>query len=57
MDESVMSWKIYSDAIEGEHFQRILPAVNEACMRKFSELIGGVTCRVESFLKGKPYVF
>jgi hypothetical protein len=47
-----MIWKIYSDVIEGEHFQRILPvilpAINEASMHRLSELIGGVSCRVES---------
>jgi polyketide cyclase/dehydrase/lipid transport protein len=49
----VMSWKIYSDVIEGEHFQRILPvmlpAVNEASMQKLSELIGGTSCQVDSY--------
>ncbi len=48
----VMSWKIYCDVIEGEHFQRILPvmlpAINQASMEKLSELIGGVDCRVDS---------
>ena len=48
-----MSWKIYCDVIEGEHFQRILPvilpAINEASMEKLSELIGGVSCRVDSY--------
>lgn len=48
-----MSWKIYSDVIEGEHFQRILPvmlpAVNEASMQKLSELIGGTSCQVRSY--------
>ncbi len=49
----VMSWKIYSDVIEGEHFQRILPvmlpAINQASMEKLSELIGGVSCQVDSY--------
>jgi hypothetical protein len=49
----VMSWKIYSDVIEGEHFQRILPvilpAINQASMEKLSGLIGGVSCQVESY--------
>ena len=49
----VMSWKIYSDVIEGEHFQRILPvilpAINKASMEKLSELIGGVSCQVDSY--------
>ena len=51
----VMSWKIYSDIIEGEHFQRILPiilpAINKASMEKLSTLIGGVSCRVDSFFE------
>ena len=49
----LMSWKIYSDVIEGEHFQRILPvilpAINKASMEKLSELIGGVSCQVDSY--------
>jgi len=49
----IMRWKIYSDVIEGEHFQRILPVIlpviNEVSMHKLSELIGGVECTVESF--------
>lgn len=49
----LMSWKFYSDIIEGEHFQRILPvmlsAINEASMEKLSELIGGVSCHVDSY--------
>ncbi len=48
-----MSWKIYSDVIEGEHFQRILPvilpAINEASMQKLSGLIGGTSCQVDSY--------
>jgi hypothetical protein len=48
-----MSWKIYSDVIEGEHFQRILPvmlpAINEASMNKLCELIGGTSCTVDSY--------
>lgn len=51
-DTGVMSWKIYSDVIEGEHFQRILPvmlpAINQASMEGLSELIGGVSCQVDS---------
>ncbi len=50
-----MRWGIYSDVIEGEHFQRILPvmlpAINEASMHKLSELIGGIECTVESFFE------
>ena len=49
----VMSWKIYCDVIEGEHFQRLLPvmlpAINEASMHKLCTLIGGVECAVESY--------
>jgi hypothetical protein len=52
-DSGTMRWAIYTDVIEGEHFQRILPvmlpAINEASMHKLSELIGGVECTVESF--------
>jgi hypothetical protein len=48
-----MSWKIYSDVIEGEHFQRILPvilpAINQASMEKLSGLIGGISCQVDSY--------
>lgn len=49
----VMSWKIFCDVIEGEHFQRILPvmlpAINEASMQKLSALIGGTACQVDSY--------
>ena len=49
----IMRWQIYSDVIEGEHFQRILPVIlpviNEVSMHKLSDLIGGVECTVESF--------
>jgi hypothetical protein len=48
-----MSWKIYFDQIDGEHFQRILPvvlpAINRASMEKLSELIGGIACSVEDY--------
>ena len=48
-----MSWQIYCDEIEGEHFQRVLPAMlpalNEASMKKLSPLIGGVSCSVKSY--------
>ena len=51
----LMSWKIYSDIIEGEHFQRILPvilpAINQASMEKLSDLIGGVSCQVHSYFE------
>jgi hypothetical protein len=49
----VMRWKIYSDVIEGEHFQRILPVIlpviNEVSMHKLASLIGGTECKVESY--------
>ncbi|MEH6517454.1 MAG: SRPBCC family protein [Halioglobus sp.] len=52
-DSGTMSWKIYSDVIEGEHFQRILPvmlpAINQASMEKLSKLIGGISCQVDSY--------
>ena len=52
-NNGTMSWKIYCDEIEGEHFQRILPvmlpAVNEASMQKLSDLISGTSCEVMSF--------
>ena len=52
-DGGVMTWQIYCDVIEGEHFQRILPAIlpaiNQASMEKLSELIGGVSCQVDSY--------
>ncbi len=48
-----MRWRIYCDDIEGEHFQRILPvilpAINQASMEKLCQLIGGVSCRVDSY--------
>ena len=48
----VMTWNIYCDVIEGEHFQRILPvilpAINQASMEKLSAIIGGVSCSVDS---------
>jgi len=50
-----MRWAIYSDVIEGEHFQRILPVIlppiNEASMRKLSELMGGISCEVQSYFE------
>ena len=50
-----MRWAIYSDVMEGEHFQRILPvmlpAINEASMHKLSGLIGGVECTVDSYFE------
>ncbi len=48
-----MSWKIYTDVIEREQFQRILPvilpAISEASMQKLSGLIGGTSCQVDSY--------
>ena len=52
-ERGVMSWQIYSDVIEGEEYQRILPvmlaAVNEASMHKLAPLIGGVECEVRNY--------
>ncbi|MEH6593032.1 MAG: SRPBCC family protein [Halioglobus sp.] len=52
-DSGVMSWKIFSDVIEGDEYQRILPvmlpAVNEASMQKLATLIGGVSCEVHNY--------
>ena len=52
-DAGVMSWQIYCDHIEGEHFQRVLPvmlpAINQASMEKLSPLIGGTECTVKSY--------
>jgi hypothetical protein len=52
-DSGTMSWRIYSDVIEGEHYQRILPvilpAINQASMEKLSGLIGGISCQVDSY--------
>jgi hypothetical protein len=49
----IMTWKIYCDEIEGEHFQRILPvmlpAINQASMENLCPLIGGVSCDVSSY--------
>lgn len=48
-----MSWKIYCDEIDGEHFQRVLPAmlpaINEVNTQKLCPLIGGVDCRLMSY--------
>ena len=52
-DKGTMTWNVYCDLIEGEHFQRILPImlppINEASMHKLVPLIGGKSCKVESF--------
>ena len=49
----VMTWDIYFDQIEGEHYQRILPvmlpAINEASMQALAKLIGGTSCEVSSY--------
>lgn len=49
----VMTWDIYFDQIEGEHYQRILPvmlpAINEASMQGLAKLIGGTACEVSSY--------
>ena len=49
----VMSWRIYCDIIEGDHYQLILPvmlpAINKASMEKLSPLIGGTQCTVRSY--------
>ena len=52
-NSGTMTWRIYCDQIEGEHYQRvlpiILPAINKASMEKLSPLIGGVECSVASY--------
>ena len=52
-NEGVMTWRIYCDEIEGEHFQRVLPvmlpAINEASMQRLAPLIGGTRCEVASY--------
>lgn len=54
-NSGTMRWAIYSDVIEGEHFQRILPVIlppiNEASMHKLSELMGGISCEVQSYFE------
>jgi len=51
-NKGTMTWNVYCDVIEGEHFQRVLPvmlpAINEASMQKLALLIGGVNCEVKS---------
>ena len=48
-----MTWNVYCDVIEGEHFKKIipvmLPPINEVSMQKLAPLIGGTDVRVESF--------
>lgn len=52
-DSGELRWSIYCDVIEGDHYQRILPAmlpaINEASMKKLSTLIGGSACSVKSY--------
>ena len=52
-DCGVMSWKVYGDVIDGEEFQRILPAmlpaINEASMQNLATLIGGTSCEMFSY--------
>ena len=53
-DRGEMRWLAWWDLIEGEHFQRILPAmlpaINEASLKRLASLIGGVSCSAESFM-------
>ena len=48
-----LRWQIYCDVIEGEHYQRILPAIlptiTEVSMEKLCGLIGGGTHSVTSY--------
>jgi hypothetical protein len=49
-----MRWLAWFDDIEGEHFQRILPAmlpaVNEASLERLAGLIGGVSYSAVSYM-------
>lgn len=49
----VMTWSIYYDEIEGEHYQRILPVmlppINDASMEKLAPLIGGFKVETRHF--------
>lgn len=53
-DSGVMHWLTYFDVIEGEHFQKILPAmlpaVNAASLERLALLIGGTRTHAESFM-------
>jgi hypothetical protein len=53
-DRGEMRWLAWWDVIEGEHFQRILPAmlpaINAASLKRLASLIGGVSCSAESFM-------
>ncbi|NIB39889.1 SRPBCC family protein [Pseudomaricurvus alkylphenolicus] len=48
-----MSWRVYCNQIDGEHFQKILPvmlpAINEASLQRLAPLIGGTSVRCRNF--------
>ena len=52
-NSGVLTWDIYFEHLEGEHFKKILPvmlpAINEASMHKLSTLIGGVEVKTENY--------
>ncbi len=52
-NNGTMTWNVYCDVIEGEHFQRILPVmlppINQSSMEKLAPLIGGTSCTVKSY--------
>ena len=52
-DHGILTWEIYYDTIDGDHFKRILPvmlpAINKASMEKLCPLVGGVSCEVQSY--------
>ncbi|MEH6579149.1 MAG: SRPBCC family protein [Amphritea sp.] len=51
--QGTMTWNIYCQEIEGEHFQKILPVIlppiNEASIKRLTPLIGGTGYKVNSF--------
>lgn len=51
--QGVMSWRVYCNTIEGEHFQKILPVmlppINEASLKRLATMIGGVSTTCRSF--------
>ena len=53
--KGTMTWNVYCDVIEGDHFKKIipvmLPPINEASMEKLAPLIGGTHCEVLSFFE------
>ncbi len=53
-DRGEMNWLVWFDDIEGEHFQRILPAmlpaINEASLKRLASLIGGVSYTAKSYM-------